>query len=82
MMYKVYVDLPAGAVFLCEPLCLNPSLYSSRRQSFATQPPYKEMARKQWTLIKEGTSVFGDKGVDNNNSHVTIGQWIETYDLA
>lgn len=74
-MCKMYVYLPAGAVFRSLLPFLNPSLYTSRRQSFDNPPPYKGRAKKtKDTNQKKGRSVFGDKGVDNNNSHVTIGQ--------
>lgn len=61
-----------GAVFLSPLLILNPSLYTVHPGG-RTQPPYKVLAKKQRTPIRKGGSVFGDKGVDNNNSHVIIG---------
>lgn len=77
-IFKMYVYLPAGTVFLSLLLFVKPSLYSSRRQSFDTQPPYEGRAGKQRTLIKKGRSVFGDKGVDNNNS---CNHWLVNWDL-
>lgn len=50
----MHIHLPAGAVFPSLLLFVKPFLYTSRRQSFHTELPYKERARKQRTLIKKG----------------------------